>query len=107
VTALVVFFALLFWAGVFSVYFTARGTSPLDLFLGPYEPPPSDLGLWRELGPDGAGRLREERWLLPDGRAGAGYFLHQVRHRDALTRDIVSVEPEARVRRRRVGARAS
>jgi hypothetical protein len=58
-------------------------------------------------GPEGsAGALvREERLLLPGGRAGAAYFLKQVRYRDAGTGEVVRVEPEARVRRRRVSVR--
>ena len=38
--ALVVFIALLFWAGVFMVYFTAQGTTPLEFLLGRYDAPP-------------------------------------------------------------------
>jgi hypothetical protein len=112
---LVVFIALLFWAGVFTVYFAAQGTNPLEFFLGGHEPPPADLGKWRGVGelvegtprPEGsAGALvREERLLLPGGRAGAAYFLKQVRYRDAGTGEVVRVEPEARVRRRRVSVR--
>jgi hypothetical protein len=108
VAALVVFIALLFWAGVFMVYFTAQGTTPLEFFLGNYEPLPDDLGKWRAVQHGGAaGLVREERLLLPDAREGAPHFLKQVRYRDAATAEVVRVEPEERVRRRRVRARTS
>lgn len=102
-TFLVVASALAFWAFVFAVYFASMGTTPLKLFFGGYEPPP-ELGIWKEVGaapePD---LVREDRYLLPEGRAQAGYLLHQVRYRDRLTRAIVRVEPEQRLARRRVG----
>lgn len=102
---LVVFIALLFWAGVFAILFAAQGTNPLELLFGRYEPLPLDLGTWKELGMDEQGRLvREERSLLPPGRASAGYLLHQVRYRDPATREIMRVELEQRIRRRRVRA---
>jgi hypothetical protein len=108
VVALVVFLALLFWFGVFMVYFTSQGTTPLEFLLGRHEPPPADLGQWREIDGAGAdGLLREERYLLPQGRPNAGHLLHQVRYRDPRTRDIVRVEPEQRIRRRRTRAGAS
>ena len=104
----VVVIALVFWGGVFLIFFTAHGTTPSEFFLGRYEPPPSDLGEWKESGTDDESRLlREERFLLPRGDPGAGQLLHQIRYRDPVTRTIVQVEPERRVRRRRVGTRQS
>jgi hypothetical protein len=35
--------ALLFWAGVFMVYFTSAGTTPLEFFFGRYEAPPAGV----------------------------------------------------------------
>lgn len=105
---LVVFIALLFWAGVFTVYLTSQGTSPLEFLFGRYEPLPDDLGKWRgvtEPGEDARELVREERLLLPGGRAGASYLLRQVRYRDAATGEIVRVEAEERLRRRRVSTR--
>ena len=104
----VVLIAFLFWVGVFLVYFTAQGLTPGEFFFGRYEPLPVDLGSWRDLGLDAeSGLLREERLLLPGDRPKAGYLLRQVRLRDPVTRSIVRVEPELRVPRRRVSARAS
>ena len=97
--------ALLFWVCVFMVYFTAAGTTPREFFFGRYEPPPHDLGRWREVGIDPeAELLREERYLLPDGRSSS-YLLQQVRFRDPTTRKIVRIEPEKRIARRRVTLR--
>lgn len=94
------------------IYFTSAGTTPSDFFLGRYEVPP-DLGTWKEQGvaparePDRSTRtatlIREERRVLPQGRANASYLLQQVRYRDPTTRAIVRVDPEQRLPRRRVG----
>jgi hypothetical protein len=98
----VVAVALLFWACVFMVYFTSLGTTPVEFFLGRYAPPPADLGIWKEAPPE-HGLACEERYLLPEGGAKAGYLLRQVRYRDPTTGAIVRVDPEQRVPRRRVG----
>ncbi len=105
-SALVVASALLFWACVFMVYFTAVSTTPIEFFFGRYEPPPDDLGVWKQSESDAGGLLREERRLLPNGRARAGYWVLQVRYRDSVTGTIVRVEPERRLPRRRVSTRA-
>jgi hypothetical protein len=102
VTAPVVFFALLFWAAVFMIFFTSQGSSPAEFFLGRYEALPRDLGSWRDAGiEERTGLLREERLLLPGDRSGAAHLVRQVRYRDPVTCVIARVEPEQRVRRRR------
>ncbi len=102
----VVAVAMVFWIGVFMVYFTAQGTTPLEHFFGEYEPLPGDLGHWRETGVDEkTGLLREERRLSPEG-ASRGYLLVQVRYREPSTGAIVRVEPEQRAPRRRVRKKA-
>lgn len=109
---LVVGGALLFWICVFLIYFTSQGISPVDFFLGGYEPYDPDLGKWSVIGAgrpsppttsetEQGGLVVEERWVLPEGNARAPYLERQVRRRDAATRVIVSVEPAVRVRRRR------
>jgi hypothetical protein len=99
----VVAIALIFWLCVFLTYFTSAGTTPIDFFLGPFEVPP-DLGTWKGTGADAKqGLVREERFLLPQGRANAGYLLRQVRYRDPRTLVIVRIEPEQKLPRRRVG----
>lgn len=105
-SAPVVAVALLFWVCVFMVYFTSVSTTPIEFFLGRFEPPPPRLGQWTEAGRDEAsGQLREERWLLLDGRPRAGWLVHQVRYRDGATGRITQVLPERRVRRKRVSSR--
>jgi hypothetical protein len=108
VTFPVVFFALLFWGAVLTVYFTTQGTTPLEFLFGRYEPPPADLGAWKQSGLCQALQLRkEERLLLPPGRPNAGYLLRQVRYRDPVDGKIMRIDPEQRVLRRRIGARSS
>lgn len=105
--ALVVFIALLFWFGVFAAYFTAQGTSLLEFLLGRYEALPIDLGEWRvspEEAPINPAWLREQRFLLAEGRPNPGSLILQVRYRDRSTLEIVHSEPERRVSRRRVKA---
>jgi hypothetical protein len=103
---LVVVAALLFWGGVFTVFFSTQGSSPLEFILGRYEPLPADLGKWVEFGvEEQTGLLREERLLLPDADSSGRDLVHQVRYRHPATRVIVRVEPERRIRRRRVDAR--
>jgi hypothetical protein len=98
----VVFTALLFWVALLWVLLSAQGTSPVDFFLGPYEPLPSDLGEWRKLGLDGAtGLLCEERLLLSGVNPKSANLVHQVRYRDPQTGVVALVGPETSVRRRR------
>jgi hypothetical protein len=104
--ALVVFAALVFWAAVFSVFFTSQGGSPLEFLLGRYEAPPEHLNTWLDAGIDPlSGFLRQERLLFPSGREGGPVLLRQVRFRDPNTGQIVRIGPEERVRRRRISAR--
>jgi len=99
----VVLAALLFWICVFAVYFTSQGTTAGEFLFGKYEPLPDDIGVWKQIhGDQTLGLIQEERLLLPGGRTGAGHLLYQVRYRDPATRDIVRVEPERRIRRRRI-----
>jgi hypothetical protein len=103
VTIPVVAVALLFWICVFMIYFTSAETTPIEFFLGRYESPPADLGIWKDAGLDSEGLICEQRCLLPYGHARAGYLLLQVRYRDPTTRAIVRIEPERRLPRRRIG----
>lgn len=98
----VVLGALMFWACVFTVYFTAQGISPVEFFAGAYEAYDPELGRWRVCDADtSTGLVKEERFLLPDGRERAHFLEHQVRHRDPVTQAIALVEPPRRIRRRR------
>lgn len=105
---MVILIALVFWSGVFMAIFSAQGITPLEFILGRYEPPPNDLGIWKEFGIDEQSHLlREERFLLPRDDARASQLLHQVRYRDPVTQVIVRVESDRCVRRRRISVRGS
>jgi len=108
----VVVTAGLFWLAVFAILFAAQGSSPVELLWGRYETPPDDLGIWKEIesavGAKSANGhlLREERYLLPGGRAGASHLLHQVRYRDPVTQAIGHVAVERSIPRRRSRVRS-
>lgn len=92
--------ALLFWVFVFFIYFTAQGISPLEFFLGAYQPHDPELARWRAAGTEAqSGFAREERLLLLEGKSA--YLEHQVRYRDPATERIVKVDPARKVRRPR------
>jgi len=106
VEAFVVFAALVFWAGVFLVFFASQGTTPLEFLFGKFEPLPDDLNQWHEAGVEpGSSLVREQRLVLPAGRSDGPILLRQSRYRDPSTGQIVRVAPEERVRRRRISAR--
>jgi hypothetical protein len=100
----VVLAALLFWVGVFMIYFTAQGVSPFAFFAGRFEPYDPALGRWKEIGSDAdSGLLCEQRLLLPEGREGASFLVRQTRYRDPETRAVTRVGPAQRIPRRRIG----
>ena len=91
---------------MFSIFFASQGTSALEFLLGRFEPPPEHLNEWRDVGIEQpSGLLRQERVLFPAGRQDGAFLLRQVRYRDPMSREIVRVSPEERVRRRRVSVR--
>jgi hypothetical protein len=105
--AFVVFAALVFWAGVFAIFFTSQQTTLTEFLFGRYEPLPEDLNQWNEAGvEDASGLVREQRLVLPSGRSDSPILLRQVRYRDPSSGKIVRTEPEERVRRKRVSVRS-
>jgi len=103
VFVLLVIVAVVFWGSVFIAFLKSAGTTPSEFVFGRYEPPPADLGLWKEI-PSEPGLICEERCLLPEGQS-APYLLLQRRYRDAATREILRIDPEERIARRRVSLR--
>ena len=94
--------ALIFWTCVFLIYFTSQGISPVDFFIGGFEPYDPERGKWKVIGSErDSGAVVEERWLLPKGSARSPDLEHQVRRRDPATGAILSVERSERVRRPR------
>ncbi len=104
--AVAVLVVVLFWGTIFVVVLAVKGLTPFEFFFGRYEDLPDDLGAWKETGPEDTAGVREERLLLPPGGASSGHLLQQVRYRDPLTREIVRIEPERRVRRARRSVRS-
>jgi hypothetical protein len=106
-TVFYVFLLLLAAAGVavYLLFFLSHVPGATEERLGEYEPLPEGLGVWRvdEEGPSGRaaraeGLVREERLLLQEG---GRRFIKQVRYRSAETREIVRIEPEELIPRRR------
>lgn len=104
---LYVFMLLLAAAGVavYLLFFLSYVPGATEERLGEYEPLPEDLGRWKLAGADEPGRaagdegfVREERLLLQEG---GRRFIKQVRYRNPETREIVRVDPEELIARRR------
>ncbi len=79
--------------------------------LGELEELPQGLGKWHpdETSPEGqaaneSGERREVRYWYDEaaGLFGRGKIVKQVRYRDAETNEIVRVDPDARVTRKRI-----
>lgn len=95
--------------GVYLLFILTQVPGAADERLGKLEELPSDLGRWVEDRESPSGRAAEERGLVLERRClyqqgflAGGRFLHQSRLRDPETREIVSVEPEVIVKRRRL-----
>lgn len=108
----------MFWFTVFIVVIAVLGIGIYLLFilpavpgaveerLGVLEPLPSDLGTWKndDGSPDGQaaherGEIRQVRTLYDENK---DRFIVQVRYRNRETDEIVRVEPEQIVKRKRV-----
>lgn len=103
-----VFLLLLAAAGVavYLLFFLSHVPGATEERLGEYEPLPEGLGAWqveKEGSAAGAaadqGLVREQRLLLQEG---GRRFIKQVRYRSAETREIVRIEPEEVISRRRM-----
>ena len=78
---------------------------------GVLEPLPADVGKWKhdDASPEGqaaarAGQRREERLYFEEsgGLLGGGKLVRQVRYRHAQTNEIVRIDPDQPVKRKRV-----
>lgn len=103
-----VFMLLLAAAGVavYLLFFLTHVPGATEERLGELEPVPDDLGRWLvdTETPEGQaarseGLLREKRLLLQEG---GKRFIKQVRYRNAETREIVRIEREELVPRKRL-----
>ncbi|HVY29887.1 MAG TPA: hypothetical protein VHB79_25180 [Polyangiaceae bacterium] len=110
------FFLLAVAAAGGVIYFFAAGLFPglKEERFGVLEPLPSNLGEWEDDTESAAGRAataagkkREVRLLFQEGGLfGQGRLTRQARLRDAATGQILEVQPEETVVRRRIRQRA-
>ncbi|HSC87541.1 MAG TPA: hypothetical protein VLC09_09740 [Polyangiaceae bacterium] len=93
-------------AAVYLTVFMSQVPGAKEERFGKLEPLPEHLGSWvRDERPDAAGRVRETRHLLEEKHGlGSSQLVLQVRYRDPATDEIVHVEPEQFVQRRRIRA---
>lgn len=92
--------------GLYLLFFLQNVPGAVEERLGVLEPLPADLGVWKAVdtpGVPGAGgtrpEIREERLFLDEAR---GKLLHQVRFRNPDTGEIMRVEKDRAVKRRRI-----
>lgn len=94
--------------GVYILFIMPNVPGLVEERLGVPEPLPGDLGVWKadEASPEGkaalaSGELREVRTLFEEER---NRFIRQARYRNQLSGEIVRVEPDEMIKRRRVRA---
>lgn len=91
-------------AAAYVVFFMTHVPGAKEERLGEFEPLPEDLGRWvEEPGPRDEGLVRERRYLWNEATGfGGGQLVLQVRYRSPETREIVRVEAEQIIPRKRV-----
>lgn len=90
-------------AAVYLTVFMSHVPGAKEERFGTLEPLPDNLGQWiRDEQRDPEGRVRETRHIFHEKTGfGGGELLLQVRYRDAESDEIVHIEPERVVPRRR------
>jgi hypothetical protein len=90
--------------GVYLLFILSQVPGAAEQRLGVLEDLPSDLGQWRPDGEAKDGLSREVRHIFHDGSGlfSQGKLVRQVRYRDTESGDIVRVDPEEVVRRKRI-----
>lgn len=93
-------------AGAYLFLFMSHVPGAKDERLGVLEPLPPQMGEWVEQEARSSdGFVVERRYLNPESTGFSGpKILLQVRYRDAETREIVRVDPEQVIKRKRVRA---
>ncbi len=89
---------------VYLAFFMSQVPGAKEERLGQLEPLPPHLGKWLKVdtNPDEK-RIREERHLLGESNGfGGSKLLLQVRYRDPISKEIVEIMPEERIRRKRI-----
>lgn len=92
--------------GIYLLFILPNVPGAVEERLGVLEPLPEDLGRWKtdQESPEGQaalarGQTREIRTLFEEQ---SGRLVHQARYRDQATGEIVAVDPDQRVKRRRI-----
>jgi hypothetical protein len=102
--------ALAFVGGVIYLFIQSYVPGLVEQRFGVLEALPEDIGKWKsddesEEGKAAAARgLRREERLFhdPNARGGGGKLVRQVRYRNRATNEIVKVEPDEIVKRKRI-----
>lgn len=91
-------------AGAYVALFMTHVPGAMEERFGKLEPLPEDLGKWvREETPTEEGLIAERRHLYRESTGlGGDKLLLQVRYRDPTSNEIVRVEPERVIKRKRV-----
>jgi hypothetical protein len=98
------------FAVVYLMFFLREVPGAAEERLGMLEPLPDDLGVWKRdtesaeaIAATAKGLEREVRFIVDDpSGTGRGTLLRQVRYRGLSSRVIERVEPDERIRRRRI-----
>lgn len=96
--------------GVYLLFVFSQVPGAKEQRLGVLEPLPPDLGKWKvdEASPEGAaavrdGHVREVRFLHYEGKGfSQGRLVEQVRYKKRDSGEIVRVEPEREIKRKRI-----
>jgi len=90
--------------GVYLLFIFSQVPGAAEQRLGVLEALPQDLGQWKNDGQTEDGLVREVRHIFHEGSGlfSQGKLIRQVRYRDAKSSEIVKVEPEQVIKRRRI-----
>ena len=89
---------------VYVAFFMSQVPGATEERLGQLEPLPPHLGQWLEVDTELAeSRIKEVRHLLSESTGFAGpRLIRQVRYRDPDSHEILEIEPEERIKRKRI-----
>jgi hypothetical protein len=90
--------------GVYLLFILSQVPGVKEQRLGVLEELPADLGQWKADEETPEGLVREVRHIFQEGSGllSAGKLIRQVRYRDKASDEIVRVEPEEVIKRRRI-----
>ena len=90
--------------GVYLLFILSQVPGAKEQRLGVLEDLPPDLGQWKADEKAEGGQIREVRHIYHEGSGllSAGKLIRQVRYRDQASGEIVRVEPEEIIKRKRI-----